>query len=106
MLEDTAFDLGYTSFEATNQVLRMVDQSRVLPIGRLSQVPTVIGEMTYLLNYVVIRVHCMRIFWDIDFPTTGAVLGIYWRAVDLGVARYIFDIHFDLQSINLLDVYD
>ena len=56
MLEDTAFDIGYTSFEATNQVLRMADQSRVLPIGRLSQVPTVIGEVTYLLNYVVIRV--------------------------------------------------
>jgi hypothetical protein len=54
--EDTAFDLGYTSFETTNQVLRMADQSRVLPVGRLSQVPTVIGEVTYLLNYVVIRV--------------------------------------------------
>ena len=33
MLEDTAFDLGYTSFEETNQVLRMADQSRVIPAG-------------------------------------------------------------------------
>jgi hypothetical protein len=33
MLEDTAFDLIYTSFEATNQVLRMADKSRVLPVG-------------------------------------------------------------------------
>ena len=62
MLEDTAFDLGYTSFEATDLVLRMADQSRVLPIGRLSQVPTVIGEVTYLLNYVVIRVNSGRPF--------------------------------------------
>jgi hypothetical protein len=62
MLEDTAFDLGYTSFEATNQVLPMADQSRVLPVGRLSQVPTVIGEVTYLLNYVVIRVSSGRPF--------------------------------------------
>jgi len=62
MLEDTAFDLGYTSFEATDQVLRMADQSRVLPIGRLSQIPTVIGEVTYLLNYVVIRVNSGRPF--------------------------------------------
>ena len=62
MLEDTAFDLGYTTFEATNQVLRMADQSRVLPIGRLSQVPTVIGEVTYLLNYVVIRISSGRPF--------------------------------------------
>ena len=30
MLEDKAFDLGYTSFEETNQILRMVDQSRVV----------------------------------------------------------------------------
>ena len=62
MLEDTAFDLGYTTFEATTQVLRMADQSRVLPIGRLSQVPTVIGEVTYLLNYVIIRVTSGRPF--------------------------------------------
>ena len=48
MLEDTAFDLGYTSFEETDQVLRMADQSRVIPAGRLSQVPTRIGEVTYL----------------------------------------------------------
>ena len=47
MLEDTTFDLGYTSFEETNQILRMVDQSRVIPAGRFSQVPTRIGEVTY-----------------------------------------------------------
>ena len=56
MLEDTAFDLGYTSFEETNQILRMADQSRVIPAGRLSQVPTRIGEVTYLQNFVIIRV--------------------------------------------------
>ena len=27
MLEDTAYDLGYTSFEETDQVLQMADQS-------------------------------------------------------------------------------
>ena len=62
MLEDTAFDLAYTTFEATNQVLQMADQLRVLPIGRLSQASTVIGEVTYLLNYVVIRVSSGRPF--------------------------------------------
>ena len=56
MLEDTAFDLGYTSFEETNQILQMADQSRVVPAGRLSQVPTWIGEVTYLQNFVIIRV--------------------------------------------------
>ena len=62
MLEDTAFELGYTSFESTDQVLRMADQSRVKPVGRLSQVPTTIGEVTYLLNYVIIRVSTGRPF--------------------------------------------
>ena len=33
MLEDTAFDLGYTSFEVTDQVLRMPDQSIVILVG-------------------------------------------------------------------------
>ena len=62
MLEDTAFDLGYTSFEETNQVLRMANQSRVIPAGRLSQVPTRIGKVTYLLNFVIIRVSTGRPF--------------------------------------------
>jgi hypothetical protein len=56
MLETTAFELGYSKFESTPTVLRMADQSKVLPIGQLSQVPTTIAGHTYLLNYVVIRV--------------------------------------------------
>ena len=62
MLEDTAFDLGYTSFEETDLVLRMADQSRVVPAGRFSQVPTRIGEVTYLQNFVIIRVNSGRPF--------------------------------------------
>ena len=62
MLEDTAFELRYTAFEPTTQVLRMADQSRVIPVGRLSQIPTRVGETTYPLNYVVIRVNLGRPF--------------------------------------------
>jgi hypothetical protein len=62
MLEETAFDLGYTAFEATDQVLRMADQSRVNPVGKLSQVPTRIGRVTYLLNFVIIRIQTGRPF--------------------------------------------
>ena len=56
MLESTAFNLGYTTFEETDQILQMADQSRVVPAGRLSQIPTRIGQVTYLQNFVVIRV--------------------------------------------------
>jgi hypothetical protein len=56
MLETTAFELGYSKFESTPTVLQMADQSKVLPIGQLSQVPTTIAGHTYLLNYMVIRV--------------------------------------------------
>jgi hypothetical protein len=62
MLEEMAFDLGYTAFEATDQVLRMADQSRVNLVRKLSQVPTRIGGVTYLLNFVIIRVQTGRPF--------------------------------------------
>ena len=62
MLESTAFDLGYTTFEETNQILRMADQSRVVPTGRLSQIPTRIGQVTYFQNFVVIQVGTGRPF--------------------------------------------
>ena len=62
MLESTAFDLGYTTFEETDQILRMADQSRVVPIGRLSQISTRIGQVTYLQNFVIIPVETGRPF--------------------------------------------
>jgi hypothetical protein len=40
----------------------MADQSRVNPVGKLSQVPTRIGGVTYLLNFVIIRVQTGRPF--------------------------------------------
>ena len=40
----------------------MADQSRVILVGRLSQVPTLIREITYLLNYVIIRISTGRPF--------------------------------------------
>ena len=54
MLESTAFDLGYTTCKEIDQILRMADRSRVVPAGRLSQIPTRIGKVTYLQNFVII----------------------------------------------------
>ena len=56
MLESTASDLGYVNLETTEQTLRMADQSRVVPAGKLSGIPTLICGTTYPLNYIVIRV--------------------------------------------------
>ena len=39
MLESIAFDLGYTTFEETNQILQMADQSRVVPADYLKCQP-------------------------------------------------------------------
>ena len=86
MLEDTAFDLGYISFKETNQILRMADQSRFVPVGRLSQVPTRIGEVTFLQNFVIIRVSTGK-----PFPM---LLGRPWLysakvVVDWGAKEFI-----------------
>ena len=62
MLESTAFDLGYTTFEETDQILRMADHSRVVLAGRLSQIPIRIGQVSYLQNFVIIRVGTGRPF--------------------------------------------
>ena len=62
MLESTAFDLGYTTFEETDQILQMAYQSRVVPARRLCQVPTRIGKITYLESFVIIRVGSKRPF--------------------------------------------
>src|SRR5665811_497802 len=65
----------------------MADQSRVIPVGKLSQVPTLIGEVTYLLNYVIIRVSTGR-----PFPM---LLGRPWLysaevVVDWGAKEFAF----------------
>ncbi|CAM6102374.1 unnamed protein product [Calypogeia fissa] len=65
MMEQTAADLGYTTFEPTPKILRMANQEEVVPVGKLSQVLTRIGELEYKLNFVVIR---------LPIPTTFQVL--------------------------------
>ena len=63
MLESTTFDQGYTTFEETNQILWMADQSLVVPIERLVfQIPTRIEKITYLLDYAIIWVGTGRPF--------------------------------------------
>lgn len=62
MLESTAHDLEYTAFEVTNQTLRMADQSRVVPVGKLFEVATKISGFNFHLNYLVIRMEDGRPF--------------------------------------------
>lgn len=55
MTEETAYGLGFKEFEPTRKVLRMADQSSRLPVGQLKKVPTVIGGVTFLLDYMVLK---------------------------------------------------
>ena len=55
MLEQTANDLGFTELEPTPKILRMANQQEVIPVGKLSQVLTRMGDLEYRMNYVVIR---------------------------------------------------
>jgi hypothetical protein len=55
MTEPTAFGLGFEEFEPANRVLRMADQSRVMPLGVLNDVTTVIGGIPFMLTYVIIQ---------------------------------------------------
>ena len=65
----------------------MADQFRVIPVGQLSQVPTLIGEVTYLLNYVLIRVSSRR-----PFPMLLGRPSLYSAEVlvDWGAKEFLF----------------
>ena len=56
MMEATTIDLGITSFEKTTQILRMVDQNRIMLVEKLLNIMTRIGGHEFLLNYIILRV--------------------------------------------------
>ena len=53
---DTMEELGITTMTTTPIILRMADQSRVKPLGMLSQLLTTIGGIEYKIDYVVFKV--------------------------------------------------
>ncbi|CAM6121328.1 unnamed protein product [Calypogeia fissa] len=55
MIEAVAFELGFEVFEPTARTLRMADGAKVIPIGILTQVITLIGGKEFHLNYLVMR---------------------------------------------------
>ena len=55
IVESTAHSLGFDKFESTLRTLRLADGARVLPVGILSNIPTLIGGISYPLNYLVLR---------------------------------------------------
>ena len=54
MIADTARALGFTNFESTPKILRMADQSRVIPLGKLPNVSVIIGDQPFRLDFIVI----------------------------------------------------
>lgn len=55
MTEATATELGFHHFETTPKILRMADQTRVIPAGALRKVDTVIGGRNFKLDYIIIQ---------------------------------------------------
>lgn len=55
MIEATAQQLGFTKLQPTARIMRLADGARVLPVGTLTHIPTVIGGKEFLLNYLVMR---------------------------------------------------
>jgi hypothetical protein len=55
MIADTARALGFTKFEPTKRVLKMADQSRVLPVGMLSNLGVIIGDKPFRLSFMVME---------------------------------------------------
>ena len=54
LIADTARALGFLKFETTPKVLRMADQSRVVPIGKLSNISVIIGDKPFRLNFLIL----------------------------------------------------
>lgn len=55
LTEETTFKIGFSQLDKTLQILGMAYQSRVVQVGRLNQVATVIGGLTFLLDFVIIK---------------------------------------------------
>ena len=55
LIADTARALGFVNFEPTPKVLRMADQSRVFPIGKISNLSIIIGDKPFRLNFLVLE---------------------------------------------------
>jgi hypothetical protein len=62
MTEQTAIDLGYTSFDFTPKIFKMANQEEVVPLGKISRVLTRLDELEYALNYVVIKLLLPSVF--------------------------------------------
>ena len=65
---DTMNELGISNVESTTMILKMADSSQIKPLGVLEQIPTLIINIEYKVDYVVFR------SMD-DVPSYPGVLG-------------------------------
>jgi hypothetical protein len=72
---DTMEELGLTSMTTTPIILRMADQSRVKPLGMLSQLLTTIGGIDYKIDYVVFKVFRVYFYLSYTFGKTMVIFG-------------------------------
>jgi hypothetical protein len=72
---DTKEQLGITTMTTTPIILRIADQSRVKPLGMLSQLLTTVGEIDYKIDYVVFKVFESISLYPIFLGKTMVIFG-------------------------------
>ncbi|CAM6096638.1 unnamed protein product [Calypogeia fissa] len=55
MIEAMTHQLGFKKFEPTARTMRLANGARVVPVGTLTQIPTLIGGVTFYLNFFIMR---------------------------------------------------
>jgi hypothetical protein len=55
MIDTTAEQLGYHELQPTARAMRLANGARVIPKGVLVDVPTIIADREYLLNFLVLQ---------------------------------------------------
>ena len=56
MSAETMEEIGLTNMTTIPIILRMVDQSRVKPLGIVKRVPTLIGGISFKISYIIFKV--------------------------------------------------
>lgn len=98
--------MGISEAELDNMVAAEVEE--ILRVDRaerrLARLST--GPSPDAAQRVLTRDDALTLFTAIGVPTSGSLVGVYWWAVGLSIARFNFELGWSPEEIALLDSYD